>query len=207
MSEAVPTLARLHRLGRTQDGRKQEAQERCDLCGLGLLERHRHALDLRQSPPGVRCACAVCALLLTETSGGLRLIPTVVRALGDLALEDEPWAALGVPINLAYFTRRDDGEVCASYPSPAGAVDAQPSREAWDGIAARHEAIAAMRPYVDALLVDATTETKRAFIVPVDLCFELTGLVRRHWRGLSGGDEVRAALSAFFRSLDTRASA
>jgi hypothetical protein len=41
-------------------------------------------------------------------------------------------------------------------------------------------------------------------VVGIDVCFELVGLVRTHWRGLTGGADVRRELDAFFTRLDSR---
>ena len=42
-------------------------------------------------------------------------------------------------------------------------------------------------------------------IVPIDVCFALVGLVRTHWRGLTGGADVRRELDHFFDRLDRKA--
>ena len=38
-------------------------------------------------------------------------------------------------------------------------------------------------------------------MVSIDLCYELTGLLRTHWRGFGGGDEAWRALDAFFAEI------
>jgi hypothetical protein len=35
----------------------------------------------------------------------------------------------------------------------------------------------------------------------MDICFELVGLIRVHWRGLSGGEELWNEIAAFFARL------
>jgi hypothetical protein len=42
------------------------------------------------------------------------------------------------------------------------------------------------------------------YLVPVDACYTLVGLVRAHWRGLDGGTEARREIVRFFRDLDAR---
>ena len=37
-----------------------------------------------------------------------------------------------------------------------------------------------------------------AYLVPIDVCYELVGQLRRLWRGFDGGREVRVALDEFF---------
>src|ERR1700735_5267935 len=43
------------------------------------------------------------------------------------------------------------------------------------------------------------------YIVPIDQCYKLVGLIRLHWHGLSGGTEVWREVSKFFTSLKERA--
>ncbi len=44
------------------------------------------------------------------------------------------------------------------------------------------------------------------YLVPIDKCYELVGLIRSQWRGLSGGADVWKQIRAFFEELKTRAS-
>jgi hypothetical protein len=41
--------------------------------------------------------------------------------------------------------------------------------------------------------------------VPIDACYKLVGLIRLHWRGLSGGAEVWKEIAKFFQSIKERA--
>ena len=43
------------------------------------------------------------------------------------------------------------------------------------------------------------------YLVPIDECYKLVGLIRTHWRGLSGGTEVWREIGAFFAALKSRA--
>ena len=43
------------------------------------------------------------------------------------------------------------------------------------------------------------------FRAPIDDCFRLAGLLRKHWRGLSGGTEVWKQMAQFFTELRQRA--
>jgi hypothetical protein len=38
----------------------------------------------------------------------------------------------------------------------------------------------------------------------VDACYELVGIIRRHWRGFDGGAEARASIEQFFDRVRTR---
>jgi hypothetical protein len=62
-----------------------------------------------------------------------------------------------------------------------------------------------MAPAVQALLVDTARGADEHWLVPIDDCYRLVALIRREWRGLSGGSTVGPAVEAFFAGLvDTR---
>ncbi len=63
-----------------------------------------------------------------------------------------------------------------------------------------------MEPEVEALLVNRIGAEHTHFLVPVDACFRLTGLIRMNWRGLSGGPDVWGAVARFFEELRERAA-
>ena len=62
-----------------------------------------------------------------------------------------------------------------------------------------------LQPDVEALLVNRVGGTREYLLVPIDECYKLVGLIRTHWRGLSGGAEVWREIGAFFAALKTRA--
>jgi hypothetical protein len=43
------------------------------------------------------------------------------------------------------------------------------------------------------------------YLAPIDECYRLVGLIRMHWKGLSGGREVWEHLGRFFADLNRRA--
>lgn len=45
------------------------------------------------------------------------------------------------------------------------------------------------------------------FVLPIDECYKLVGLIRAHWRGLSGGTEVWREIGNFFEQLKKKATA
>jgi hypothetical protein len=62
---------------------------------------------------------------------------------------------------------------------------------------------------VEALLVNRVGRARgfsndEYYIVPIDECYKLVGLIRAHWRGLSGGPEVWEEIAAFFEGLRQR---
>ena len=42
------------------------------------------------------------------------------------------------------------------------------------------------------------------YLLPIDECYKLVGLIRMHWKGLSGGTEVWKALGEFFTDVKAR---
>ena len=49
---------------------------------------------------------------------------------------------------------------------------------------------------------NATNFPARYYRAPIDQCFRLVAILRKHWRGLSGGTEVWSEIDKFFRELD-----
>ena len=58
---------------------------------------------------------------------------------------------------------------------------------------------------MEALLVNRVGGARRQWLVPLDDCYALVGLIRTRWRGLSGGSEVWHEIDGFFEELDRRA--
>ena len=67
-----------------------------------------------------------------------------------------------------------------------------------------------MEADVEALLVNRLGAGRgfpvnQYFLLPIDQCFKLVGLVRANWRGLSGGTELWLELERYFATLTARA--
>ncbi len=159
-----------------------------------LPARHRHLLAMATRK--VACSCDSCALLFQNPRNGrFNLIPQEVRALSHFGMSDAEWEDLALPINMAFFFHNaPEGKVTALYPSPAGATESLIPLQKW-------EALAGLAPDVEALLVNRVGSAREAFIVPIDVCYELVGIIRLHWRGLHGGEEVWQEIDRFFARL------
>jgi hypothetical protein len=92
----------------------------------------------------------------------------------------------------------------AFYPSPAGAAESALPLETWDEIVASNPALRTLAPDVEALLVRRARTRSEYYIVPIDVCYELVGLMRRHWKGFDGGEEARQAIDGFFERVHER---
>lgn len=167
----------------------------CELCGQPAGDAHRHLLDTNRDE--LLCACQACTVLFgrDQASGGrFRLVPDRRLRVPDLAP-----AALGVPVGLAFFVRHSGGSVSAHYPSPAGATRWTVDPRVWATATSGRPELAAD---VEALLVNTVRGHSDAWLVPIDDCRRLVAVVRRYWKGLSGGDLVWPEIERFFGDLN-----
>jgi hypothetical protein len=181
------------------------ARERCEFCGAGLFPNHRHLLELSNSR--IACTCDPCALRFQDVVGGrFKLIPRDVWHFSQFSVSDVEWENLALPINLAFFFySTPEKKMKAMYPSPAGATESLLPLAAWNSLAERNPRLGTMQSDVEAFLVNRVGAKREYFIVPIDVCFELVGLIRVHWRGLSGGDVVWRQVETFFVRLSADA--
>ncbi len=195
-------FAALRRFARPQGAAAAVARERCELCGVGLAPEHRHLLEMAHRR--VTCACDPCALLFQNAVGArFKLIPRDARALPGFRLSDAAWENLALPINMAFFFHSTPlKKMVALYPSPAGATESLLPLSAWEALVLDNPGLTQMQADVEALLVNRVGSAHEYFLAPIDRCFELVGLIRLHWRGLSGGTEVWQEIAGFFERLN-----
>ena len=186
--------------------RRRSLSERCEMCGTGLLAGHPHLVEPLERK--IVCACDACSLLFThDGKTKFKRVPRSARMLWDFRLTDAQWDGLLIPIGMAYFLKSSvAGRVLAFYPSPAGATESTLPLGSWEDIVHDNPALSDMESDVEALLVSRLDharqpETDQYYIAPIDRCYELVGLIRFHWRGLSGGAEVWNEIRQFFDRL------
>jgi len=75
---------------------------------------------------------------------------------------------------------------------------------AWDDLVQNNPVLKEMEPDTEALLVNRVGEARAYFVVPIDECYRLIGLIRGHWKGLSGGPAVWQEIARFFSALRAR---
>jgi hypothetical protein len=216
LSLPLPRLSRLGRIARkpargagtTGQAERCEQLEKCELCSQPLVAEHRHLLDLQAHR--LLCACQACTILFDRSAAGgrhYRLIPDRCRLVGDFELPDELWARLAIPVELAFIFRSTTADrMVAFYPSPVGATESLLELDTWEEIAAANPVLGTMEPDVEALLVNHARGAREHWLVPVDECYRLVGLIRTHWRGLGGGLEVWSEIASFFDSMRRRSS-
>jgi hypothetical protein len=211
---SIEQTTRLHQAFETirRYGRRESRAEQCALCGQGLGDQHPHLLDLEAHK--LICSCEACTVLLrARRDSKYKLIPQHVLLLEEFEMTDAQWDGLMIPIGLAFFFRSSEANrVVCIYPGPSGATESLLPLEFWDEIVQRNEALANMEPDVEALLVNRLGamrgfEVNQCYLLPIDECYRLVGLMRTQWRGLSGGSEVWEHLQEFFAGLREQANA
>lgn len=184
-----------------------EAEERCELCNAPIPARHRHLLEV--SSRELVCACRPCSLLFDRAGSGngrYKLLPERRARLEDFAMSDIAWEELRIPVDMAFLFRSSTaGRVVAFYPGPMGPVESQLGLDAWHELETANPILLELEEDVEALLVNRVGGARRHWIVPLDECYALVGLIRTRWRGLSGGREVWTEIDRFFDELDGRA--
>ncbi|HVX11544.1 MAG TPA: DUF5947 family protein [Pirellulales bacterium] len=201
--QQLRTLGRLRQLRRQP--RAQPAEE-CGLCRTPLPPEHDHLFEV--GGRRLLCACRACALLFSDRQNGrFRRVLPKAELLTDFELTDAQWDGLLIPIDLAFFFLSSmAGRVLAFYPSPAGATESQLQLDAWQALSAANPLLGDLQPDVEALLVNRTAAPHEYYLVSLDCCYELVGLLRLKWKGLSGGNDVWNEIHAFFERLRTTAT-
>jgi Family of unknown function (DUF5947) len=184
--------------------RRARIDMRCELCAAALGEDHSHVVD--RTARRLLCACSACFVAFAgEGHPRFRAVPQRIRAV-EPGLHSVDLEALGVPVGLAYFFRSSTlDRWIAVFPSPAGPTEAELPDGALERLAAS-TTVGGISDDVEAILVyRRRSGSVASFIVPIDICYELTGLVRRHWRGIDGADEANALIETFVARLGERA--
>lgn len=211
--KAFSTLSSLRRFAEEEPEKaaedivqQQAAPEVCELCAEAVPPDHRHLLNVESRE--LMCACQACSILFYDAAaseGRYRLIPDRRLLLDGFALTDAQWESLRIPVDMAFFFHSAPaGRVVAFYPSPMGPTESLLKLETWRDLEKANPVLKEMEGDVEALLVNRTRGAREHFIVPMDQCYGLVGLIRMHWRGLGGGQEVWEEIESFFEELRQR---
>jgi Family of unknown function (DUF5947) len=204
---AGATESRLGRLAARATREREAVQEHCDLCGDPVPDDHRHLLEVDRRE--LLCACRACTILFhnpAASAGRYRLVPDRRLRVDDLELSDLAWEELRLPVAMAFFIRSTAaGRVQAFYPSPMGPTESALELDAWTALEAGNPILMTLEADVEALLVNRARGARRHWIVPIEDCYALVGVIRTHWRGLTGGTEVWREIARSFEGLDRRA--
>jgi hypothetical protein len=179
--------------------RAADSDEQCELCTLSLAATHRHLLHL--SERRILCVCETCWAV---RSGEAEFRPVGNRTvrLDGFALSDERWASFQIPIGLAFFMESTvSGSVVGLYPSPAGATECELDLEAWEALVAANPVLETMEADAEALVINRLSDPPQHAIVPIDRAYQLVGVVKASWEGISGGRATEEAVEGYFAGL------
>jgi hypothetical protein len=181
--------------------------QRCDMCAVPVSEaEHSHVVNV--DTRAILCTCRGCYLLFTQRGAGggmYRAVPDRYVYEPNLVLGEAMWESAGIPVGMAFFfTNSALDKTVAFYPSPAGATESLLPLDAWSTLLADNPRFADIEPDVEALLVNRTDTGFACYLVPIDACYELVGLIRLRWRGFDGGSEAKEEIDTFFRQLRER---
>ncbi|WP_328523795.1 DUF5947 family protein [Kribbella sp. NBC_00359] len=180
--------------------------EQCEMCAVPIGPEHSHLADV----PGHRllCTCRACYLLFTEggaSHGHYRAVPDRYQSNPDFTLSPAQWDAMGFPVNLAFlFYQSDQSRYVAFYPSPGGATESLLDLAGWDEVVAGDPRLQELVPDVEAVLLRRLDDGFACYLVPIDACYELVGLVRQYWEGFAGGEDVWQRIDDFFARIQER---
>jgi hypothetical protein len=179
------------------------------MCAEAIGSEHSHVVNVEART--LLCTCRACYLLFTRPGaarGRYRAVPDRALRLSDFRLTEAQWDALQIPVRMAFlFHNSALGRTVAFYPSPAGATESLLPLDAWRELAGGNRVLETLEPDVEALLVRGSRDAGdgfECFLVPIDACYALTGVVRRRWRGFDGGEDAWRDIDAFFADLRTR---
>src|SRR5215218_7410239 len=187
--KAFSTFSSLRRFAQEESGRAakeaaEAAQEHCDLCSEPILPEHRHLLEV--STREMMCACRPCSILFDSEAASerrYRLIPDRHLFLKNFEMSDAQWESLRIPVDMAFFFYSTPAErVVAFYPSPMGLTESLLKLSAWEELEESNPLLAGMEQDVEALLVNRVRGAREHFLVPIDECYSLVGLIRMRWK-------------------------
>jgi hypothetical protein len=200
----VASLFGLHGLQPAQAHRSA----RCELCGNGISESHRHIAEVDTRK--LLCSCRACSFLFDGNRGvraKYRAVPQRYVDLAESAITAAEWEELQIPVGVVFFFFNSAlNRMVACYPGPAGATESLLPLECWNSIVRAHPVLDSLVADVEAIFVDNRRERESplSYLIPIDACYEIVARLRSHWKGFDGGNEARREINAFFAELRSR---
>jgi len=153
------------------------------------------------------CVCASCSSWYGQQNDrSLVPVPRVARELLSFRLTNAQWQGLCLPADLAfcYWSSLDAGAVAVS-PTRDGVIETRLPEGPWGDIVAGNRPLQEMAADVEGLLVHRVPTSACRLplyvIMPIDVCYQLVGILRAYWRGDGGGDEVWTEVDGFLSRL------
>lgn len=172
-----------------------------------MPEEHDHMLRLPDH--GISCACSTCMLTMPKEDRLKPISPRRYVRLESFRMPDELWDGFQIPVGLAFFYWSSaEKKVKGFYPSPMAAVEVLlPIEDTWLELERMNPRLRELRSDIDALLVNRMRGmAHNYYLVPIDECYKLVGIMRTTWKGITGGREAEAAIIRFFEELGKKSS-
>jgi hypothetical protein len=183
--------------------KKATELERCDFCSKPIPPDHKHFADLNEMK--FMCACEMCTILQVE-KGEYRQIPERYQYLANFDMPERIWQELKIPVNMAFIVYNSNlRKYIAFYPSPAGATESELNLGSWDTLKQKNRALEDIEADVEGFMINRLNKPAEYYIVPIDCCYKLIGLIRLKWQGMHGGKEIQKSVRLFFKGLKMRA--
>ena len=190
----------LRRFLREPDGPQAPPQERCELCATPVAAEHPHLVEPAERR--LLCACTACGVLFSEPGLRYRRVPDRYLYDTGFVLSDTQWDELQVPVGMAFFLVNSIRRaVVACYPSPAGATECELDLEAWEALVADNPVLETLEADAEALVINRMADPPQHAIVPIDVAYQLVGVVKASWEGISGGRATEEAVAGYFAAL------
>ena len=143
----------------------------------------------------------MCMITMAE-NGIYKPLPQRFLHLEDFKMSDHLWSDFLIPVNMAFFvvSSSRNGAV-AYYPAPTGATESKLKMEPWNQLVQLNPLLNDLTPDLEALLVNRLDTSGQYYIVPIDSCYKLIGMIRIAWKGIFGGKEVNDIITQFFSEL------
>ncbi len=143
----------------------------------------------------------MCLITLAE-SRKYKPLPQRFLRLEGFNMSDELWSDFLIPVSMAFFLVGSDRQgAVAYYPAPTGATESKLKMEPWNQLVQLNPILNDLTPTLEALLVNQLETPGQYYIVPIDSCYKLVGMIRTTWKGIFGGREVNDIISQFFSDL------
>jgi hypothetical protein len=200
-----PVRAPFPLLQKIADAGQSRPANSCELCATPLADDHAHVVDVESRR--LLCTCRPCRLLFTQEGaamGQYRAVPDRGFESPSFPLSEAQWQRLQIPVRMAFFFFNSAlAQHVAFYPGPAGATESLLGLDAFRELLAEVPALGKLLPDVEAVLVHGRRgeDGVRCYLVPINLCYELVGRVRKKWRGFDGGEEATQEIESFFGAL------
>ena len=214
-NKSSPLLSKLRKLSQqgalsqrkkspnSENSNGTQATERCDFCSKPISPDHRHFADLTNMK--FMCACEVCTVMQAE-KGEYRPIPQRYKFLDGFEMPESVWAQLKIPVNMAFIVYNSDrNQPIAFYPSPAGSMESELQLASWESLNEDNPELQSLAPDLEGFMINRLNKPYEHFIVPIDSCYELIGLIRMTWQGIHGGEKIQDTVRGYFKDLKQRA--